>query len=45
MTGTGAAKLNPGTYKFKLWGTDPSVNIDRLLINFGGLKQSYKGPN
>lgn len=45
MTGTGQLTLAPGSYRLKLWGTDPSVAIDRILIDFGGLKQSYIGPN
>ncbi|QIA07432.1 glycosyl hydrolase 115 family protein [Draconibacterium halophilum] len=44
MIGTGQLNLDPGPYRLKLWGTDPSVNVDRILIDFGGLKQSYTGP-
>lgn len=45
MIGTGELDLEPGTYRFKLWGTDPSVNVDRIQIDFGGLKPSYVGPS
>jgi len=45
MVGTGELDLEPGTYRFKLWGTDPSVNVDRITIDFGGLKPSYVGPS
>jgi len=45
MIGMGQVSMEPGTYKLKLWGTDPSVNVDRILIDFGGLKKSYTGPS
>lgn len=45
MSGTGQLTLGPGTYRLKVWGTDPSVTIDRILIDFGGLKESYIGPS
>lgn len=44
MTGTGELTLDPGTYRLKLWGTDPSVNIDHITIDFGGLMPSYVAP-
>ena len=44
MTGKGELTLAPGKYKLKLWGTDPSVNVDRIIIDFGGLKSNYSGP-
>ncbi len=44
MVGKGKLRLSPGNYTLKLWGTDPSVNIDRILIDFGGLKPGYSGP-
>ncbi len=43
MVGTGELNLDPGTYPFKLWGTDPSVNVDQITIDFGGLEPSYVG--
>jgi len=45
MIGNGQLNLEPGRYQMKLWGTDPSVNVDRILIDFGGLKKSYTGPH
>lgn len=45
MVGTGELDLVPGNYRFKLWGTDPSVSVDRVTIDFGGLKPSYVGPS
>ncbi len=44
MTGTARLDLEPGTHTLHLWGTDPSVNPDRILIDFGGLQPSYNGP-
>jgi hypothetical protein len=44
MIGIGKLDLEPGTYRIKLWGTDPSVNVDKIMINFGGLMPSYSGP-
>ncbi|MEX2585003.1 MAG: glycosyl hydrolase 115 family protein [Balneolaceae bacterium] len=44
MIGTGELNLDPGTYRFRLWGTDPSVSVDRITMDFGGLKPSYVGP-
>ncbi|WP_310688362.1 glycosyl hydrolase 115 family protein [Aliifodinibius sp. S!AR15-10] len=45
MIGTGQLDLEPGTYRLKLWGTDPSVNVDQITIDFGGLEPSYVGPS
>lgn len=45
MIGTTRLNMEPGTYHLKIWGTDPSVNIDRILIDFGKLKKSYSGPD
>jgi len=45
MIGTIKMDLEPGTYWFKVWGTDPSVNIDKIMIDFGGLEPSYSGPS
>jgi hypothetical protein len=45
MIGIGQLNIKPGAYRLKLWGTDPSVSVDRILIDFGGLKQSYTGPH
>jgi len=45
MIGTGELDLDPGTYRFKLWGTDPSVSVDKIMIDFEDLKPSYVGPS
>ncbi len=34
----------PGKHKLKVWLLDPGVCIDRMVIDFGGLKESYLGP-
>lgn len=44
MTGTTRVELDPGTHRLRLWGTDPSLNIDKIVIDFGGLESSYAGP-
>ncbi len=44
MIGTATMELEPGSYRLKLWGTDPSVNVDRIIFDFGGLEPSYVGP-
>ena len=45
MTGTARLNLEPGTHRLQVWGTDPSVNPDKIVIDFGGLKDSYSGPD
>jgi hypothetical protein len=34
----------PGTHTLKFWAIDPGVVLQRLVIDAGGLKQSYLGP-
>ncbi len=36
--------LAKGDHSLKLWGLDPSVVVDRIVIDFGGLKKSCLGP-
>ncbi len=38
MTGTLKLTLEAGNHKLHLWGTDPSVNPDKIVIDFGVLK-------
>ena len=34
----------PGYHTFKLWKVDPSIAVDRIVIDTGGLRPSYLGP-
>jgi hypothetical protein len=34
----------PGRHTLKIWSKDPNVVIQKMIIDFGGLKQSYSGP-
>ena len=36
--------LTPGYHTFKLWKVDPSIAVDRIVIDTGGLLPSYMGP-
>ena len=33
-----------GPHTLKVWGTEPGVVVDKIVIDFGGLKKSYLGP-
>ena len=35
----------PGKHSLKLWVIDPGVVLQRIMINCGGLKSSYTGPD
>ena len=35
---------NAGQHTLKLWMIDTGVFIDKIVMDFGGLKQSYMGP-
>jgi len=37
-------KLTPGQHTLKIWAVDPGLVLQRILIDFGGLKPSYLGP-
>lgn len=33
-----------GAHTLKVWGTDPSIILDKIFINFGNTEDSYLGP-
>jgi len=44
MAGALTLDLDPGRHTIRVWGTDPSINLARLTLDFGGQRQSYLGP-
>lgn len=44
MAGALELDLEPGTHTIKVYGTDPSINLSRLVLDFGGGRQSYTCP-
>ncbi|UFR02879.1 glycosyl hydrolase 115 family protein [Streptomyces sp. Go40/10] len=43
-TATTHTVAEPGTHRLKFWMVDPTVVVQRLLIDTGGLPQLYLGP-
>ena len=39
-----AAAGKPGRHTLKIWMMDPGVVLDKIVLDFGGLKPSYLGP-
>ena len=44
MYGEADVEVDKGKHIVKLWGLDPSVIMDRIILDFGGIKDSYLGP-
>lgn len=44
MEATVKMELAAGPHTLKVWGVDPSVALDRIEIDFGGVKKSALGP-
>jgi len=35
----------PGKHTLKIWAVDTGMTIDKIIIDLGGLRMSYLGPN
>jgi hypothetical protein len=45
VTGSSECTLErPGRHKLKIWMMDPGVVLDKIVVDFGGLRPSYLGP-
>jgi hypothetical protein len=36
--------MSPGRHTVKFWALDPGLVLQRLVLDMGGLQQSYLGP-
>lgn len=43
-TATRHALTAPGPHRLTFWAVDPTLIVQRLLIDTGGLPQTYLGP-
>lgn len=41
---TSHKNVNPGTHVLRVWMIEPAAVIQKIVINTGGLRQSYLGP-
>lgn len=44
MYGSAKVNIGRGAHKLEIFGVDSSVGLDRIIIDFGGLRKSYLGP-
>jgi len=45
MYGKAKLRFDEGAHTLKIYGVDPSVILDKIIIDFGGLAKSYFGPD
>ena len=44
MSGEIEIELDAGAHTLKVWGVEPGVVLDKIILNTGGLRKSYLGP-